>query len=354
MTNADSHLIPVRPAHRFDEARLAAYLAGPLGDPGPVTVLQFQGGQSNPTFRLDTRAGRFVLRKKPPGPLLPSAHQVEREYRIIAALHGSDVPVPRPLLLCEDADVIGTPFYIMECVEGRILSQPDLAGMDPDERAAVYDAMNATLAALHRTDWAALGLGDFGRTDRYLARQIACRTPQYRASLVGDADPVMEALAVWLADSIPADGATAIADGDFRLGNLIFAPVAPRVAAVLDWELSTLGDPLGDLAYCCLPYRLPAGAAGVKGLMGLDLPALGIPDEDSFIAAYCRRTGRDGIGGWSFYLAFSLFRLAAILQGVHARAVQGNASSADALEVGQRAALLARTAHALALGKGNG
>ncbi|HEY0833350.1 MAG TPA: phosphotransferase [Azospirillum sp.] len=344
-------LIDVLPAHRFDEARLGAYLAGLVpGLGGPIAIRQFQGGQSNPTFRLDTAAGRFVLRKKPPGPLLPSAHQVEREYRVIAALHGSGVPVPRPILLCEDPNVIGTAFYVMEYVDGRVFERPDLPGLAPAERAAVYDAMNGTLAALHRVDWAAAGLDGFGRPENYLARQIDRWSRQYRASVVGEADPVMEELIAWLGANTPTDGLTTIAHGDFRLGNLLFAHGRPRVAAVLDWELSTLGDPLGDLAYCCLPYHLPAGLAGVKGLVGADLAALGIPAEEAFVAAYCRRTGRDGIAGWTFYLTFALFRLAAIVQGVYARAVQGNASSANALEVGKRATLLARTAHGLALG----
>ncbi|SMH62788.1 phosphotransferase [Azospirillum agricola] len=345
-----SALIPVLPVHRFDEDRLRAYLADRIPGLGGIAVRQFQGGQSNPTFRLDTGAGSFVLRKKPPGPLLPSAHQVEREYRVIAALHGSAVPVPRAILLCEDPDIIGTAFYVMDCVDGRILERPELEGHTPADRSAVYDAMNTTLAALHSVDWAAAGLGGFGRTEHYLTRQIDRWTRQYRASVVGEADPVMEELIVWLTANTPADARITIAHGDFRLGNLLFAPEAPRVAAVLDWELSTLGDPLGDLAYCCLPYHLPAEMDGVKGLRGIDLAALGIPTEDEFVAAYCRRTGRDGIASWTFYLTFSLFRLAAILQGVHARAVQGNASNSNALEVGRRATLLARTAQGLALG----
>jgi len=345
-------LIDVLPAHRFDEERLGAYLAGrvPGLEGGRIAVRQFQGGQSNPTFRLDTGAGQFVLRKKPPGPLLPSAHQVEREYRAISALHGSGVPVPRPILLCEDPDVIGTAFYVMEFVDGRVFERPELPDLDPAERAAIYDAMNETLAALHRVDWAAAGLEGFGKPENYLARQIDRWSRQYRASIVGEADPVMEELITWLGANIPAESRTTIAHGDFRLGNLLFAQGEPRVAAVLDWELSTLGDPLGDLAYCCLPYHLPAGLAGVKGLVGADLKTLGVPSEEEFVAAYCRRTGRQGIAGWTFYLTFALFRLAAIVQGVYARAVQGNASSANALEVGKRATLLARTAHGLAMG----
>ncbi len=348
-----SALIDVLPAHRFDVERLAACLSDHEPGLGRIAVRQFQGGQSNPTYLLETGAGRFVLRKKPPGPLLPSAHQVEREYRVISALYGSEVPVPRPVMLCEDPDVIGTAFYVMEYVDGRIFERPDLDGLPPAGRRALYDAMNGTIAALHRVDWAAAGLTGFGRTENFLARQIDRWTRQYRASIVGEADPVMEELIAWLGANTPADSVVTIAHGDFRLGNLIFAPDAPRVAAVLDWELSTLGDPLGDLAYCCLPYHLPAGVDGVKGLQGLDLAALGIPSEEEFVASYCRRTGRDGIAGWTFYLTFSLFRLTAILQGVYARAVQGNAANANALEVGKRAALLARTARVLAFGQGH-
>ncbi|PWC44762.1 phosphotransferase [Azospirillum sp. TSO22-1] len=346
-------LTDVLPAHRFDEERLRAYLSGHIPGLGAIAVRQFQGGQSNPTFLLDTAAGRFVLRKKPPGPLLPSAHQVEREHRIIAALHGSGVPVPRPVLLCEDPEVIGTAFYVMDYVDGRIFERTDLEGLDPAGRGAVYDAMNATMAALHRVDWTAAGLDGFGKPENYLARQVDRWSRQYRASIVGEPDPVMEDVIGWLGASMPPEEPTTIAHGDFRLGNLLYAHGEPRVLAVLDWELSTLGNPLGDLAYCCLPYHLPAGVEGVKGLRGLDLAALGIPSEEAFVEAYCRRTGRVGIAGWTFYLTFSLFRLAAILQGVHARAVQGNASNANALEVGKRATLLARTARGLAFGKGH-
>jgi aminoglycoside phosphotransferase (APT) family kinase protein len=341
-------LIDVLPAHRFDEDRLRAYLAGRMTGVERMTVRQFQGGQSNPTFLLECADEKFVLRKKPPGPLLPSAHQVEREFRIIKALYGSSVPVPRPMLLCEDANVIGTPFYVMEFIRGRVFDRPDLEVLTAVERRAVYESVSETMAALHQIDWAAIGLGDFGRSQNYLSRQVERWSRQYKASIVGEGDALMAEVIRWLQDNMPNEGDTTIAHGDFRIGNMLFAPDFPRVAAVLDWELSTLGDPISDLAYCCVPYHLPAGLAGVMGLQGLDLTSLGIPTEEEFIAAYCRRTGRQGIAGWSFYVAFSLFRLTAILQGVFARAVQGNASNADAINVGSRIKLLARAAHSVA------
>lgn len=349
-----SDLVEVLPQHRFDEAGLARYLAAHLPGLGEIRVRQFQGGQSNPTYLLETALGRLVLRKKPPGVLLPSAHQVEREYRIIAALRGSPVPVPEALHLCEDAAIIGTPFFVMRHVEGRIFQQPDLAGAPKAERRALFLAAAETLAALHRADWRAAGLESFGKPENYLARQIDRWSRQYRASDAGDA--AMDALIRWLEANIPAESRVAIAHGDYRIGNLIFAPEAPRVAAVLDWELSTLGDPLGDLAYCCLCYHLPHDVPGVKGVAGLDLAAEGLPDEAEFVAHYCHHAGLAEIAGWTFYRAFALFRLAAILFGVNARALQGNAANASALTAGRNAGLLARIAVDLALipkGKGD-
>lgn len=349
IVSSDPALVEVLSAHRFDEIRLAAYLKGRLdGFDGALTVRQFQGGQSNPTFLLDTLAGKLVLRKKPPGVLLPSAHQIEREFRVILALHGTGVPVPHPLLLCDDPGVIGAPFYVMRHVAGRIFDHPKADAAPAHERGLLYAAMARTLAALHKVDPQAVGLGDFGRPDRYLARQIDRWSGQYRASLVEAADPNMERLMRWLPGNLPPQSRVAIAHGDFRIGNLIFAANGAEVAAILDWELSTLGDPLSDLAYCCLPYHLPGDASGVKGLKGLNLKTLGIPTEAEFVETYRRAAGVDAIGQWPFYLAFSLFRLAAILQGVHARAVAGNASSANALEVGRRAALLAETGCSIA------
>ncbi len=348
----------VAPAQRFDEAALAAYLSGRLADAGAgLTVRQFHGGQSNPTFLLTTGGGaRYVLRKKPPGRLLPKAHQVEREYRVMAALAGTAVPVPRMRLLCEDAAVIGTPFYVMDYVPGRIEADPAAPALAPAERRASRLAMTTTLADLHAVDWRAVGLAGFGRPEGYLARQVDRWAQQYAASRTGTENPAMDWLARWLPDNLPpapagAEPATLV-HGDFRPGNLILHPQRPEVVAVLDWELSTLGHPLADLAYFCLPYHLPAGVPGVRGLVGHDLAALDLPDEAEILAAYAARSGRAPGAEWPFYLAFSLFRLAAILQGVAARAAQGNAASADAKEVGGRAGLLAETGRALAEGAG--
>lgn len=340
-----SELVDPLPSHRFDEAALRHYLATHLAEAsGPFRVRQFQGGQSNPTFLLEGAGWRLVLRKKPSGALLKSAHQVEREYRVITALQDSPVPVPRSVLLCEDGGVIGTPFYLMEHVEGRIFDRPHMPGSSTEERTACYHAMIATMAALHKVDWKAAGLADFGRPGNYISRQLVRWSEQYRASAVAGVDPVVESIISWLERSLPSEAAATIAHGDFRLGNLVFDRGRPLVRAVLDWELSTLGDPLGDLAYCCLPYHLPAEGETSKGLQGLDLAGLGIPREEELLDAYCLATGRDRIDDWTFYLVFSLFRLIAILQGVHARALQGNASSANALSVADRRKILTRTA----------
>lgn len=343
-----AELVDVLPGHRFDEGALRAYLRPHLAGIGDgFRVRQFQGGQSNPTFLIEAGAHRYVLRKKPSGKLLPSAHQVEREYRVMTALRESDVPVPRTRLLCEDPEVMGTAFYIMDHVPGRIIGEPELPEMTATERGAVYQAMAATLARLHRVDWRAAGLEDYGRPRDYVARQIRRWTQQYEASRT-ESLPAMERLVAWLPEHIPEADETAIAHGDFRIGNLILHPERPAVVAVLDWELSTLGHPLADLAYCCMPYHLPAGKSGVRGLAGLDLVALGIPSEACFLESYRAHSGRDSIPQWRFFLAFSLFRLAAILQGVQARALQGNAANTDALEVGRRAGLLAEAGWRLA------
>lgn len=342
-------LVPVLPAHHFDEVALLHYLAPRVEGLGAtVAIRQFQGGQSNPTFLLEGAARPMVLRKKPPGALLRSAHQVEREFRVISALYGSAVPVPRPILLCEDDSVIGTPFYLMDYVEGRVYPRLEYVEGSPEETAALWAAMCETMAALHGIDWKAAGLSDFGRPEGYLERQIDRWSRQYEASVVDVADPAMARLAAWLRENRPRESRTTIAHGDFRFGNMVFAPKTPRVAAVLDWELATLGDPLSDLAYCCLPYHLPADQPGVRGLLGCDLARLGVPREEEFIDAYCRRSGRSGIPDWPFYLAFALFRLAAIVQGVYARGVRGNASSANAAAVGGRASLFIATGWSLA------
>lgn len=337
-------LIDVLPQHRFDEAGLTAWLEARLpGFRGPAVIRQFQGGQSNPTFLLeDAGGGHHVLRKKPPGKLLPSAHMVEREYRAMAALAGHGVPVPAARLLCEDPAIIGTPFYVMDYIDGRVFSDVTLAGMDPAERAAIYDAMNATLAALHGVDYAAAGLSDFGRAEQYLARQVDRWSKQYLAAKTAEI-PAMDRLMAWLPTAIPDDESTTIAHGDYRLGNLMFHPTEPRVLAVLDWELATLGHPLGDLAYNCMSWRLPAGVRAFPGLVGLDLKHLGIPDEETYVADYCRRTSRTGIPDWPFYMAFAFFRIASICQGVYARALQGNAADRKAMAYGDVARVSAET-----------
>ncbi len=328
--NADT--IPVRSVHAFDVGPLQDYLSKYIpGAARGLEVGQFKGGQSNPTYLLTATDGRFVLRRKPPGALLPSAHAVDREFRIIRALHGGPVPVPRPLCYCDDAAVIGTSFYVMEFVDGRIFWHPELTELTPAERGAAYEEMNRVIAAIHSVDPAAVGLGDFGRPDGYVARQIDRWTKQYRASELARIE-AMESLIEWLPRNMPADEPGRITHGDFRLDNLIFDKSASRILAVIDWELATLGNALSDFAYNCMPFRMPRSMR--KGLAGLDLAALGIPGEAEYTSNYCRRTGRSSTPSFDFYIAFNLFRLAAILQGVAARAVAGNASSEHAVETG--------------------
>ncbi len=335
---------PVSPQHAFDTGRLAEYLRAQVeGFSGELTVEQFKGGQSNPTFLLSAGGRRYVMRRKPPGKLLPSAHAVDREYRVISALAGTDVPVARSYVLCEDDSVIGTAFYIMDYVEGRILWDPALPGMTPPERAAIFGEMNRVIAALHSVDPAAVGLADYGKPGSYFARQIDRWSKQYRASETEKIE-AMDNLMAWLPANIPAGDETRIVHGDYRLDNVIFHPGQARILAVLDWELSTLGQPLADFAYHCMTWRLSPGQ--FRGLVGHDLAALGIPDEGDYVAMYCRRTGRKPIPAaeWEYYIAFNMFRLAAILQGIMARALQGNASSPEAVETGKRARPLAEEA----------
>lgn len=347
---SEATLIDVLPAHRFDQQKLADWLKGRLPDVEQgLQIKQFQGGQSNPTFLLQIGEKRYVLRKKPPGKLLPSAHMVEREYQVINALDGTGVPVPKARLLCEDPEIIGTNFYIMDHVEGRVHTQPLLTDVDPAQRTPIYRSMIETMAKLHNADWKAIGLESYGKPEGYVQRQIKRWSGQFEASRTGDM-PAMDALMAWLPANAPSEDFTTIAHGDFRIGNLILHPTEPQVVAILDWELATLGHPLSDLAYCCLPYHLPAGVNGVKGMQGADLKGLQIPEEQQVLDWYCEFTGRDSIPDWNFFLAFSLFRLAAILQGVYHRALQGNASNADALEVGQRAGLLAQRGWEIAQG----
>jgi len=332
----------VRDIHRFDTRALEAWLRERVeGFRGPLTVKQFRGGQSNPTYYLATPGADYVLRRKPPGKLLPSAHAVDREYRVITALASTDVPVPRTYAMCEDPGVIGTIFFVMECVSGRVLVDPRLPDSPPAERAALYDSMNDVLARLHRVDYKAVGLADFGRPGNYIERQIHRWTQQYRASETERID-AMEELIAWMPAHVPADDETTIAHGDFRLGNTVVHPTEGRILAVLDWELATLGNPLSDLAYNCMPYRL--GADSMDGFQGADLAALGMPSEEAYVAAYCRRTGRAGIPNWEFYLAFAMFRLAAIAQGIMGRVVEGTANDPNARERGARARPLAEAA----------
>ena len=340
-------LTPVREAHRIDEAALAGYLRTRLaGCDAPLRVLQFEGGQSNPTYYVEAGGHAYVLRKKPPGKLLPSAHQVEREYRVMSALQGSDVPVPRTRLLCEDAEVIGTPFYVMDHVPGRVLTDVRMPRLSRAERAALYADLVRVLAALHTKDPAAIGLADFGRPGNYYARQIARWSQQYEASRTDDI-PAMKALMDWLPAHIPASDESGVVHGDYRLGNCIVHPTEPRVVAVLDWELSTLGHPLGDLAYFCQAYR-GEGIAG-QTLGGADLDALGIPGEAEILDRYCALSGRQGIDDWSFYLVFVMFRSAAIVQGVYKRGLDGNAASERAREYGALVRAHANRALELAL-----
>lgn len=333
---------PVRDAYRMDEEKLAAYLQGRIdGFQGPLKVSQFKGGQSNPTYLLESASGRYVLRRKPPGKLLKSAHAVDREYRVIRALHEAGFPVPRPWLLCEDDDVAGTTFFVMDYVEGRIFWELDLPGLAPDERGRIYDDMNRVLAALHTLDYKALGLADYGKPGNYFERQISRWSKQYRAS---ETQPVaaMDYLVEWLPRNIPDDDASSIVHGDYRLDNLIIHPTESRIIAVLDWELSTIGHPLGDFTYHLMAWQMPEVGFGSAGLRDKDLAALGIPDEETYVARYCERTGRDtGIENREFYAAYNLFRLAAILQGIAGRVRDGTAASDHAAKATRAVAPLA-------------
>jgi len=327
--------------------RLEAWLGGHVeGFRGPLAAERFAGGQSNPTYRLAAASGQYVLRRKPPGPLLPSAHAVDREFRVMRALAETAVPVPRVLALCEDDSVIGSAFYIMEFLDGRIFWDQRLAEVvDLAHRTAIFDSMNAVIAALHSVDYQVLGLGDFGRPGNYLGRQIARWSRQYRASETA-AIEAMDRLIDWLPAHLPAESAPAIVHGDYRMDNLIFHKTEPRVIGVLDWELSTIGDPLADFAYHAMSWRVTPEL--FRGLAGIDFAATGIPDEAEYVALYCRRTGREAIPAWEFYMVYSLFRIAAILQGIAKRAIDGTAAGADAAEQGRLARPLAEQAWDLA------
>lgn len=342
-------LVPVLANNRFDEAALARYLAAHIPEfQGECTVRQFQGGFSNPTFHLRTADRAFVMRKKPPGQLLPSAHAVDREYKVMKALQDTDVPVPRVYLLCEDESVVGTMFYVMDYVEGRVFTDRLLPGCSVAERTAMYDAMNDVLVKLHRIDYQAVGLADFGKPTGYVARQVARWSKQYVASCIEDT-PAMNRLMQWLPEHLPTEDEAAIAHGDYRIGNLLFHPSEPKVVAVLDWELSTIGHPLGDLAYCCSAYHLSSD--GGRGFSNTDIQSLGIPTEAEFLEAYRRRSGRTEIPNWTFFIVFALFRSAAILAGVYRRAVDGQGVDARMATAKQSYQEIAERAWGIADGK---
>lgn len=349
MSQLPPNLTPVRDAHVFDEDRLATYMKASVDRfDGLTRVLQFEGGQSNPTFHLTSRDGRmFVLRKKPPGKLLPSAHQVDREYRVIKALSDhTDVPVPKAYALCSDDSVIGTAFYLMEFIPGRIFADVKMAGVSPADRRKIFDSMNDVLARIHNVDYRKVGLGDFGREGQYIERQIARWSKQYDLARTEHIE-AMELLKQWLPANVPPGDETRINHGDYRLGNTVIHSTEPRIVAVLDWELSTLGHPLADLGYNCMMYHFGEGFGAAGGYAGMDLEAFGVPTEKEYLAAYARRTGRKSIEHWDFYLAFSLFRLASIVQGVYKRGLDGNASSTTATKYGNRALAMADLAWSL-------
>jgi aminoglycoside phosphotransferase (APT) family kinase protein len=323
----------------IDLDRLGDWLVGHVaGFRAPFGIAKFPGGQSNPTYRVDATSGRYVLRRKPFGPVLPSAHAVDREYRVIAALHSIGFPVAKPYALCEDSGVIGAPFYIMEMVEGRTFWDGSLPGQPPAERGAIYTAMVDTLARLHGIDPAAVGLGDYGPPGNYFERQVARWTKQYRASQTDDV-PEMEKLIAWLPATLPAQDRVSIIHGDYRIDNIIFAPDHGEVCAVIDWELSTLGDPLADFAYLVMNWAMPVEEHPAT-IGGLDLESLGIPTLDEAVARYCAATGRDGVPDLHWHFAFNLFRLAGIVQGIKKRFLEGSASSAQAGQAGSRVPML--------------
>jgi aminoglycoside phosphotransferase (APT) family kinase protein len=309
----------------------------------PLSALrQFQGGQSNPTFLIETASQKYVLRKKPPGALLQSAHQIDREYRIQKALAGV-LPLARMIHFCTDFSVIGTEFYVMEYLEGRVFSDVLMSELTPAERGAVQAQLFETIGALHAADYSALGLGDYGKPTDYIGRQIARWTKQYVASRTEDL-PAMNDLIAWLSANIPGEDASAIVHGDFRLGNMMIHPTEPRIIAVLDWELSTLGHPLADLAYCCMPYHMPVEAGlAYAGYASISLPEHGLRSEAQVLDLYCKRTGRTGIADWNFYVGFSLFRSAAIAEGVYARALAGNAADERALKFHEMTKITSQT-----------
>ncbi len=339
----------VPPNLAFDTARLEAWLKTRIpGFKGPVEARQFKGGQSNPTYLLTTPSRRYVLRRKPPGKLLASAHAVDREFRVLSALHREGFPVAQPLVYCDDDSVVGTAFYVMAHVEGRVFWVPALPGLEPSDRAAIYDAMNDTIARLHGFDPAAIGLADFGRPEGYVARQVKRWSEQYRASET-ETIPEMDRLMAWLPEHVPPTSRPALVHGDYRLDNLILHPSEPRVLAVLDWELATLGDPNADFVYHLMTWLMPVEKGGGTGtLLGLDLPALGIPTLEQYAEAYARRMGLSEIPYFETLLAYNFFRLAAILQGIVGRVRDGTASNENAAAMAAEVRPLAATAWAWA------
>jgi len=329
---SNSGTVPVREGYGFNEAKLDRWMAQHVdGYCGPLSVEQFRGGQSNPTYKLITPRRSYVLRRKPPGQILKGAHAVEREARVLTALGQVGFPVARIFGLCTHDDIIGTWFYVMEMVEGRIFWDATIPEVDVAERQALFDAMNATIAQLHMVDYTAIGLADYGRTGNYFARQINRWVGQYRADADAGRDPTMDRLCGWLEANVPdEDNSTSLVHGDFRIDNLIFHPTEPRVLAVLDWELSTLGHPGADFAYHAMMYRMPPHI--VAGLGSADISALGIPREANYLDVYCKRTGRDGMPDYPYYLAFNFFRLAAIFHGIKGRVIRGTAANAAAHE----------------------
>ncbi|MCJ2187616.1 phosphotransferase [Novosphingobium beihaiensis] len=330
---------PLTPAEDAAPAALDGWLEKAVaGYRGPGTLSKCGFGQSNPTFRLSSPSGQYILRRKPLGPLLPKAHAIEREFRVLRALQDSPVPTPKVFALCEDATVMGAPFYVMEFVEGRIFYDQTMPGLAAAERAAIFDGMNQAVADLHQVRPADAGLADFGRSEGFVERQVATWTRQYRAA-EGEPIDAMEKLIAWLPAHLPPEQPGRIFHGDLRIDNMVFHPTEPRVIALLDWELSTLGDPMADFAYHMMVWRVPPDL--FRGLAGLDFAGMGIPSEEEYIQRYLTRSGRTDLPHWNFYLAFSLFRVAAILQGVWSRAQTGQASATDAEEVGRKARPLA-------------
>jgi aminoglycoside phosphotransferase (APT) family kinase protein len=340
--------VAVKAAHQIDAARLAQFLGDTVADyAGPLELAQFEGGQSNPTYLLSTPGAKYVLRRKPPGVLLKSAHAVDREFRVLRALFETGFPVPEPLVLCEDPDVLGTAFYVMRHVPGRVFLISAMPDLTPDERAAAYDAANATLARLHSVDHMALGLADFGRSGNYFGRQVGRWSQQYEASKTEDIAE-MDRLVDWLPKNLPPEGETRLIHGDYSFHNLLMAPDRPQVAAVLDWELSTTGDPMGDLTYHAMEWYRPHDGDARGTLVDQDLVALGIPSLEAYVARYCERVGRPAPDNLGFYKAYNLFRVAAIVQGIVGRALAGNAAAEGASRQAARVRPLAEAAWACA------